>query len=148
MGRVRVATDGRDVLLNSPDGWEVDAPWLWWTGPAGGDGTGGPFGAPLSTGDPTGWSNLPAVTRCTSIICDTIAGLPWQVFRGEYERLTTPSWIFDPQASRVDGRVVDALNVIDCRLGSVEFWSQWICAALWFGDGYVYSPRRDASGAP
>ena len=25
-GIVRTATDGRDVLLNSPDGWEVDQP--------------------------------------------------------------------------------------------------------------------------
>jgi len=140
--RLRTATDGRDVLFNSPDGWEVDAPWMWWTN---GDGT---FGNPLTSDDPTGWSNLAAVTRCTSIICDTIAGLPWQVFRGDFERLPTPSWVADPQATRIDGRVVDPATVWDARLGAVEFWANWVCAALWWGDGYVYAPVRDAAGAP
>src|SRR5262245_57510910 len=82
--KVHTATDGRDVLINDPDGWEVDQPWLWWLGPAGGDGTGGPYGNPLTPNDPMGAGTLPAVSRCTSIICDTIAGLPWQVFRGDY----------------------------------------------------------------
>jgi HK97 family phage portal protein len=136
------------VLHNAPDGWEVDAPQLWWLGPHGGDGTGGPFGNPLSTdGDPYGLGTLPSVARCTSIICDTIAGLPWHVFRG-FERLPIPDWVLDPQASRIDGRVVDPSQVFDARLSAVEFWSQWITAALWFGDGYVYAPVRDAAGAP
>ena len=26
------ATDGRDILHNDPDGWEISQPWLWWTG--------------------------------------------------------------------------------------------------------------------
>ena len=139
---LRTATDGRDVLFNSPDGWEVDNPFLWWTN---GDGT---YGNPLTSGDPTGWSNLAAVTRCTSIICDSIAGMPWRVTRGEYERLKTPPWLADPQVTRLDGRVVDPSTMLDTRLGPVEFWSNWICAALWFGNGYVYAPTRDAAGAP
>jgi len=147
--RVHTATDGRDVLINDPDGWEVDAPWLWWTGPAGSDGTGGPYGNPLvaDSDDPQGLASLPAVTRCTSLICDTIAGLPWHVVRGDYERLPTPDWIGDPQATRLDGRVVGG-PVNDVRLGAVEFWANWIRAALWFGDGYVYAPVRDSAGAP
>lgn len=146
--RFRTVTDGRDVLLNSPDGWEQDQPWLWWSGPAGSDGTGGPFGSPLTTDDPTGYSSLPAVTQCTSIIVDTIAGLPWHVYRGEYEKLSTPDWITDPQALRVDGRVIDPATLVDMRLSAVEFWAQWITASLWFGDGYLYVPVRDEKGAP
>jgi HK97 family phage portal protein len=146
--RVRIATDGRDVLLNTPDGWEQDQPWLWWMGPAGGDGTGGPFGQPLTRDDPFGLSAMAAVGRCTTLICDTTAGLPWYVRRGDYERLPVPAWITDPQALRIDGRVVDPARVWDCRLSGVEFWANWICAALWFGDGYVYAPVRDAAGAP
>jgi HK97 family phage portal protein len=148
--RVRTATDGRDVLLNDPDGWEVDAPWLWYLGPAGGAGAGGPYGAPLvsSTGDPKGLASLPAVTRCTSLVSDTISGLPWHVLRGEqYEHLSTPDWLADPQATRLDGRVVGG-DVLDVRLSGVEFWANWITAALWFGDGYVYVPVRDSAGAP
>jgi HK97 family phage portal protein len=145
---VRTATDGRDVLVNDPDGWEVDNPQLWWLGPAGSDGTGGPYGNPLTADDDTGGlSSLPAVTRCTSIISDTIAGLPWRVVRGDYEILPSPDWITDPQATRIDGRVVGG-PVLDVRLSAVEFWAQWITAALWLGDGYVYVPVRDAAGAP
>jgi HK97 family phage portal protein len=146
--RVRTATDGRDILLNDPDGWEVDQPWLWFMGPAGGGL--GPYGNPLTNDGPLfGPTSLPAVTRCTSLIADTIAGLPWHVMRGDYDMLPTPDWIGDPQATRVDGRVVgDGSALFDCRLSGMEFWSQWITAALWLGDGYVYVPVRDAAGAP
>ena len=30
------ATEGRDILHNSPDGWEVDRPAIWWMGNDGG----------------------------------------------------------------------------------------------------------------
>jgi HK97 family phage portal protein len=145
---IHTATDGRDVLVNSPDGWEVDQPWLWWLGPSGGDGTGGPYGNPLTADDPMGAGTLPAVNRCTSIIVDTIAGLPWKVIRGEYEELTTPDWILDPQAARIDGRVVSGTTPWDTRYSAVEFWANWITAALWWGDGYLYCPVRDNTGAP
>lgn len=146
--QVHTATDGRDVLLNDPDGWEVDQPSLWWLGPANSDGTGGPYGNPLTADDPLGAGTIPAVTRCTSIICDTIAGLPWQVYRGDYERLTTPDWIADPQSARIDGRVVSGSTPWDTRYSPVEFWSNWIVAALWWGDGYIYAPVRDNLGQP
>ena len=145
---VHTATDGRDVLMNSPDGWEVDQPWLWWMGPNGTDGSGGPFGSPLTPDDPNGAGTLPAVTRCTSIVCDTIAGLPWKIYRGQYDQLTTPDWITDPQSSRIDGRVVSDTTPWDTRYSAVEFWANWIVAALWWGDGYLYVPVRDNTGAP
>jgi HK97 family phage portal protein len=150
--RILTATDGRDILINDPDGWEVEQPWLWWLGPAG----------PTDTTTPPIWGNpppgadgssayvsatLPAVTRCTSIVCSTIAGLPWRVVRGEYDRLDTPDWITDPQSTRIDGRVSSgALDWV--RMTAVEFWCDWIRAALWFGDGYVYVPARDSRGQP
>ena len=151
---VRYRTDGRDVLLNDPDGWEVEAPWLWWMGPGSpGDGEwgeGGPWGTPPPGGSPEsvyGLAALPAVTRCTSLICDTIGGAPWAV-RAGWDRLPTPAWISDPQALRIDGRVVDPGQVPEVRLSAMEFWSQWILAALWLGDGFVYAPIRDESGTP
>ena len=141
------ATDGRDLLQNTPDGWEVDQPWLWWLGPAGGDGTGGPWGNPPPGADPSaGSASLPAVSRCTAIICATIGGLPWLTYRDGIQ-FGTPSWISDPQALRADGRVVSSATY-DVRLSAVEFWTNWICAALWCGDGYVYAPVHDATGAP
>src|SRR4051812_20729750 len=104
--RVRMlgATDGRDLLVNNPAGWEVAQPWLWWAGPANGNGTGGPFGnPPPGANDPSGLFSLPAVSRATSIICDTIAGLPWHIFKG-WDVQDTPSWISDPQNLARDGR--------------------------------------------
>jgi HK97 family phage portal protein len=146
--RILTATDGRDILINDPAGWEVTAPWLWWTGPANSDGTGGPFGNPPpgAENDPCGPISVPAVTRCTSIICDTIAGLPWKVFRG-WELQPDPSWISDPQALRQDGRVTSAA-IDEVKLSAVEFWTEWLVSALWFGDGYVYVPVRGVDGMP
>ena len=65
-----------------------------------------------------------------------------------FDQLTTPDWIVDPQALRVDGRIVDAATLLEVRLSAVEFWTNWIVAALWFGDGYLYVPVRDEQGAP
>jgi len=143
------ATDGRDVLFNSPDGWEVEQPWLWWTGPNGGS-TLGPVGHPLpGAGTPvSGAGGIPAVGKATSLIVDEIASLPWHVYRGDTERLATPSWIADPQALRLDGRVVDTSGHSDVRMSNIDFWSQWVLSALWWGDGFVYVPVRDATGAP
>ena len=147
--RLLTATDGRDVLRNAPDGWEVEQPWLWWTGPANGSGSGGPFGNPLpgSGGPWMNWAALPSVARATSLIVDTLAGLPWHVLRGT-EKLPVPDWIADPQALRIDGRVIDPGAVADARWSRMDFWAQWLTSALWFGDGYLYVPQRDTYGQP
>jgi HK97 family phage portal protein len=89
------------------------------------------------------------VSRATAIICDTIAGLPWQVFRG-WEQLPNPNWIDDPQNLARDGRLPteQGPEIFEVRLSAVEFWTQWIVSALWFGDGYIYVPSRDAAGLP
>jgi HK97 family phage portal protein len=148
-GNILTATDGRDVLHNSPDGWEVEQPWLWWMGPAGGNGTGGPWGNPIPGANSyAGYAGIPAVARATGLIVDTIGTLPWHVYRNDTERLPTPTWISDPQALRLDGRVVDSAAVIDTRLSRADFWVDWIRSALWWGDGFVYAPVRDAAGAP
>ena len=144
---VFTASDGRDILYNSPDGWEVDRPHLWWMGPEGGEGEGGPWGNPPPGAEPSAWfSSLPAVTRCTGLIADTLAGMPWHVFR-DGMKTATPSWVSDPQALRQDGRIVSAASM-EVRLSAVEFWTNAITAALWLGDGYVYVPVRDAGGQP
>jgi HK97 family phage portal protein len=138
------------MLRNDPDGWEVDQPWLWWDGPAGGDGTGGPWGNPPPGADSFGpgsggKSALPAMARCRSLIVDALAGVPWEVHRGR-EKLTTPDWILDPQGLREDGRVTS--SVLDVRLSAVEFWSSFLVSALELGEGIAYTPNLDAKGAP
>ena len=147
-GSLLTATDGRDVLDNTPDGWEVEQPWLWWMGPAGTSGTGGPFGNPIPGANTPPGTGIPAVHRATGIIVNTLAALPWHVYRDKTERLPTPAWIDDPQALRLDGRVVDTASVNETRWSSVDVWGQWILSALWWGDGFIYVPSRDITGAP
>jgi len=145
--RVASATDGKDMLINSPDGWEVDSPWMWWDGPAGGDGTGGPLGnPPPGAGLPL---SLPAaVTRCTSLIADTIGGLPWQVFRDDgQEKLEVPDWVADPQARRIDRRISGG-PFPEWRKTKMEFRSSTIVSLLWQGEGMIYIPVRDSDGTP
>lgn len=149
---ILTATDGRDVLHNDPDGWEVDQPWLWWTGPAGSNGAGGgPWGNPIPGAGPgpgiAAFPSIPGVARSTSLIVDTLATLPWHVYRNETERLTTPDWLADPQALRLDGRVIGG-SVDETRWSVVDYWGQWILSALWWGDGFAYIPNRGAGGAP
>jgi HK97 family phage portal protein len=147
-GRLLYATDGRDILQNTPDGWEVEQPWLWWDGPAGGDGTGGPFGNPPPGADVPGMGGrgaLPAMARCRSLICDALAGVPWEVHR-DRDKLTTPDWILDPQGLREDLRV--GPTVEDVRLSAVEFWSAFLVSAVELGEGIVYCPNLNADGSP
>lgn len=136
---IHTATDfGKDILVNSPDGWEHDQQFLWWTGSGVPNGYGNPP-PDAQAGNATGAAAIPAVMRCTAIIADTIAGLPWNVFRG-YEQLPAPGWLTDPQLLRPDARV-GPTAVIPNALSHVEFWANWITSALWFGDGFVWAPR-------
>lgn len=151
-GIVHTATDGREILRNTPDGWEVDQPWLWWDGPAGGDGTGGPWGNPppgAEYGTPTmRGTSLPAFTRCVQLIAGKLAGMPWKVYRGR-EQLATPLWLADPQALVADGRRRVADDVQDVRFSNVEFWEQFITSYLTWGEGIAYTPRvLDSDGQP
>ena len=77
---------------------------MWWTGPNGPN----VFGNPIPGATVDGYGGIPAVDRATQLIVGTFATLPWHVYRDETERLPTPDWIADPQAFRLDGRVVDA----------------------------------------
>lgn len=150
VGAIHTATDGRDILLNDPDGWEIDHPGLWWDGPAGGDGTGGPMGNPPPGADlgpsMAGWT-LPAVSRCLQLTADKIASMPWKVYRGR-ERLDAPSWLLDPQALARDGRrpFVGDLGV---RFSGRDFWAQHLRSMILLGEGITYTPRvRDENDEP
>lgn len=138
---IHTATDyGRDILHNSPDGWEHDQQFLWWTGPGSPNGFGNPPPDARDGGGLYGAAAIPAVMRCTAIIADTIAGLPWNVFRG-FDQVPTPGWITDPQLLRPDLRVGAPTAPIPNALSHVEFWANWITSALWYGDGFAWAPR-------
>lgn len=141
-GKLLYATDGRDVLQNTPDGWEVDQPWLWWDGPAGSDGTGGPWGNPPPRARFGGGRALPAMARCRALIADALAGCPFQVVRGR-DILPTPTWILDPQNLADDGRKHSTVRNV--ALSAVEFWSSVFVSAIELGEGVVYSPIAEGA---
>ena len=145
------ATDGRDVLFNSPDGWEVEQPWLWWLGPNGNGSGGGPFGHPIPGASPDRRriAGIPAVHRATGLIVDTIGTLPWHVYRGRDGTAADPAVDrrpAGPPPRRPGRRHRPAGRDPPCR--AVDFWGQWILSALWWGDGFIYVPVRDDQGAP
>lgn len=89
--------------------------------------------------------SIPAVSRATSLIVDTISGLPFQL-RRDLDTLPTPYWLDDPQLLRPDMRVMS--NVQPGRLNRMEFFGQWIFSALIHGNGFIYVDERDVTGAP
>ena len=141
---------GLDLLMNDPDGWVIDRPELRWLGSdqlatltgssPGGDTTG------LNVAEPG--NSFPAITRATSLICDSLAGVAWQVKRGR-DTLDTPRWLADPALSRPDGRISDWEPSGRNPLGPVAYWAQVILSALWYGDAYVaVRTRSEATGQP
>lgn len=150
IGRLHTATDGRDILINTPDGWEVDQQYLWWDGPADGDGTGGPFGNPPPDAElgPSSWGwASPVVTRCLQLTADKVAAMPWPTVRG-VETVPAPSWISDPQNLAGDGRRTEHGSKL-VRFSGVDFWSQHIRSMILLGEGITYTPRiRDENGEP
>jgi len=144
-----------DLLLNDPDGWVIEQPDLHWLGPDtlssllafGKQGSGFATADAAAASLETSGGGFPAITRATSLICDPLAGVPWEVVKGR-EQLTPPRWIADPQLARPDGRLTswsaDGLS----PLSAVSFWTQALVSALWYGDGFVWVPSRDINGAP
>jgi HK97 family phage portal protein len=145
-----------DIVLNSPDGWMIEDPGLHWQGSDNlarllsesrgavklGD-TWGEKGRDLHTSG----GAFPAITRATSLIADTLAGLPWEVVRGR-ETLVTPPWVGDPALSRPDLRV-SSFNAEGVNpLSAVSWRSQLLTSALWYGDAFVLTLARDVSGQP
>lgn len=150
IGNLHRATDGRDILWNTPDGWEVDQQHLWWDGPADGDGTGGPFGNPPPDAElgPSNWGwASPVVARCLQLTADKIASMPWKVFRGR-DQLTAPAWITDPQNLANDGRRQTVTTKLT-RYSGVDFWAQHLRSMILLGEGITYTPRvRDENNEP
>ncbi len=80
-GRLHYATEGRDVLYNSPDGWEVEQPWLWWG--QGGDGDGGPWPGALGSPIPGAGGGSGTCPPCPLFhVAQASSVTPWPGCRG------------------------------------------------------------------
>jgi len=141
-----------DLLMNSPDGWVIDNPELSWLGsdqwvPMGPGGRALGMAIPEAVPVTAEGGLLPAISRATSLIVDSLSGVPWEVVRGR-DTLPSPRWVSDPQLSRPDMRLTDWSAEGVSPLSPVSFWAEVIMSALWHGDGFVYCPQRDAAGSP
>ena len=142
------ATDGRDVLLNSPDGWEVEQPWLYWLGP--GNGATGPVR-----------SSDPRRQRRQRVRLDPRSRPSVEPDR-RHDRHPAVAHVPGGDGTvddpRLDHRPASPTPRRACRrpdqrrtrpaCPTSTIWGQWILSALWFGDGFAYVPTRDEQGAP
>lgn len=139
--RARYARTNGDLLVGGdiPSGQQPSTIW-WW-------GSDTPY---TSTGSSGG---LSAVTRATSLICDTIAALPWRVLSSPPEPaapvvpLPVPRWLADPMLHRPDARFGPSPAPAALRLARASFWSQWMRSAIMKGRGCLIF-EEGADGAP
>jgi HK97 family phage portal protein len=143
------ATQGRDIVFNGPDGWLIETPQIWSDGGSGwGDQAGPVFGnPPRGATDGSQAAGIPAVRRCTSLICDTIPGLPWYTVK-DRKRSAPPTWITDPQLKAGDGRMGSAELLPAWRYSFMEFWSTALVSLVWYGELFLWTPLRDSAGYP
>lgn len=138
-----------DPLLGWPSGIGSSPP-VWWVGAS--------AGYPIGPNSSYRAATLPAVTYATSQITGPISRLPWRVYRydtlkgvADWENrrksLATPVWMVDPQlAGTIPGTGFSHVRWGDRMTGST-FWAEWVKAALWHGDGYIYY-QEDINGQP
>lgn len=153
---------GGGLLRNTPDGWVKDGDpggGLWWRGSdqlgtllmqsSGGyrriERDGIVYTIPTDGGNPTG---MAAVGRATSLIADTLSGLPWRVVR-DNEVIDEPWWLSDPQQLRPDARMTRSLNGAGANpLPGCSFWSQVIISQLWAGFAVLWAAAWSPDGTP
>ena len=144
-----------NLLVNDPDGWVsnqlVPMAWgdvdpstaSWWLGDDRGGGAWpiGPNG-PLSRE-----GILPATTRCTSIIVDTIVRTLWRYTDPQDNALPRPLWVDDPMGiGKLPGVLTPTLPA-GLRLDGHRFFATWLTHALWWGVGaFIYA--ENAAGEP
>lgn len=90
-------------------------------------------------------TSLPAVSRALGLIVDSIASMPWAVYRGR-TRLDEPLWLRDPQNAQGDRRVMSML-LPDPR-PVVAFRSEMLASLVMHGEAFLYQPNLDEAGYP
>ncbi len=137
------------LLVNTYDGFPIDQPIHWLGSDQYGDLPWGENG--LGPG-----AALSAVARAESLICTTLAHLPWRQLTGgptantSSMELPPARWVTDPTLLRPDARFYGgSTTVAALRRPASTFWASWIRSALMKGIGYlVFVPAEDGSPTP
>lgn len=138
--RARYARTNSDLLVGGdiPSGQEPSS--IWWMGDD------SPFIR-------TPGSTLAAVTRCHSLISNTLASLPWRLLTSGPDaalavlELPTPRWVADPMLHRPDERFGPSPTPAALRLARSTFWGQLIRSTIMRGMGYLIF-EEGAEGQP
>lgn len=146
-------TGARPIRVNDPDGWMTE-PAIPQPGSGGSDNPGFHWvgsDSPSWFTSPTVGGGLPSVYRALGLIVDSIASVPWAVYRGR-DRLPEPGWIADPQMAQNDDRAPGAAlalaRMIPDPLHSVAFRAQLVSSMVMHGEAFLYHPVLDDAGYP
>ena len=90
-------------------------------------------------------AGLPQVSRALGLIADSIASMPWAVYRGR-DRQDEPPWLRDPQNAQDDRRVMRTL--MPDPMPVVAFRSQMLASLVMHGEAFLYHPNLDEAGYP
>ena len=136
------ARGSHNLLVNHNNTYLSAQEPIWWNGIDTGAGV-----WPIGPNGPNSQGNLPAVSRATSLIVNTLASLPWRVRTGI--ALDTPRWLSDPMLQRPDARLGEPRYASSVRVARPIFWAQWVRSALLEGMGYLlYEPNVDGVPMP
>jgi HK97 family phage portal protein len=137
----------RSILVNDPDGFPSSTPWI--VQPTSGFANPGVAwlgsDSPAWFQGPTQAAGLPQVSRALGLIADSIASMPWAVYRGRV-RQDEPPWLRDPQNAQQDRRVMRTLMPDPTPV--VAFRSQLMASLVMHGEAFLYQPNLDESGYP
>lgn len=90
-------------------------------------------------------AGLPQVSRALGLIADSIAAMPWAVYRGR-DRQPEPLWLRDPQNAQGDRRVMRSL--MPDPVPVMAFRSQMLASLVMHGEAFLYQPSLDEAGYP
>jgi HK97 family phage portal protein len=138
--RARYARTNTDLLVGGdiPSGQPPSS--IWWMGDD----------SPLIQ---TPGSTLAAVTRCHSIIANTLSAMPWRLLASGVDPVVTtielppPRWVNDPMLHRPDSRFGESPTPAALRLARAPFWAQLIRSTIMRGMGYLIF-EEGAEGQP
>jgi hypothetical protein len=126
----------------------------WWYGQ--GDGPrSSTTGSPLtersnpSRGELTASSWLPAITRCLSVIVETVVRTRWMYRDSQEQVLRRPLWVHDPMLQQGSPGPISALLPAGRQIDGHSFFSGLLSdAILWGRGGFVFAEANDRSPLP
>jgi hypothetical protein len=105
--------------------------------------------ANAARGDQARSSVLPAITRCTTILVESVVRTRWLYRDGAGAVMARPLWVDDPMLLGKAPGPIFPLQPAGKRLDAHSFWASLLADAILFGRGaFVYVESSDGSPLP